>query len=194
MLMVTVTLIFALKINSNHLHPKTHICTKFDKPRPILCLVIIWTRFGLYVNMLKVTVTLTLDTLISKSIGAIYTPIQMSVPKFEEYRSILCLVITRTRFGLYQCVDGHFDLDLYPTDLKINRDHLHPETHVCAKFHKPRSILCLVIIWTRFGVCQHVNKSTDLKINRDHLHPETHVCAKFDKSRSILCLVIIWTR
>ena len=47
---------------------------------------------------------------------------------------------------------GHCDLDLWPIDLKINSDHLHPKTHVCAKFDKPRSSLCIVIIRTRFGL------------------------------------------
>ena len=75
--------------------------------------------------------------------------------KFEESGSILRLVIIQTRSGLNQYVDVQCDLDLYPIDLKINRDHLHPEMHVCAKFDKPTSILCLVIIWTRFGL--HVN-------------------------------------
>ena len=27
-------------------------------------------------------------------------------------------------------------------NLKINRDHLHSDTHVCAKFDEPRLILC----------------------------------------------------
>ena len=72
--------------------------------------------------------------------------------KYDKPRSILCLVIIPTRFGLYQYVDGHCDLDL-----KINRDCLHPKMHVCAKFDKPRLILCLVIIRTRFGVCQYVD-------------------------------------
>ena len=29
--------------------------------------------------------------------------------------------------------------------------------HVCAKFDKPKSILCLVIIWTSFGLYQYVD-------------------------------------
>ena len=47
-----------------------------------------------------------------------------------------------------QYVDSPFDLDIRQIDLKINRGHLHPETHVCAKFDKPRQTLCLVIIRT----------------------------------------------
>ena len=96
-----------LKIDRDHLHPKRYVCAKFDKPR-----------------------------------------------------SMLCLVIIQTKFRLYQYVDGHCDLDLWLIDLKINRDHLHPETHVCAKFNKPRSILCLVNIRTRWGFYVKILKVT----------------------------------
>ena len=43
-------------------------------------------------------------------------------------------------------------LDLTWIDLKINRDHLHTEVNVSAKFGDPSSILCQVIIRTRFGI------------------------------------------
>ena len=109
--------------------------------------------------MLKVTVTLTFLPIDLKIIRDHLHPETHVCAKFEESRSILCLVIIRTRFGLYQYVDGHCNLELQPIDLKINRDHLHPKTHVCSKFDKPRLILCLVIIRTRFGVCEYVDKS-----------------------------------
>ena len=47
MLTVTVTLNFDLKITRDHLHSEMQISARFDKPRSILCLVIIQTRFGL---------------------------------------------------------------------------------------------------------------------------------------------------
>ena len=78
-----------------------NICTEFKEPMSILCQVIIWTRFVLYIIKLKVTVTLTFDRLISKSIGIIYTPETNVCAKFDEPKSILCQVIIRTRFGLY---------------------------------------------------------------------------------------------
>ena len=70
-----------------------------------------------------------------------------------------------------------------------------PGTNVCAKFDKPRSILCLVNMRTRFGLYIKIMMVTvtltfDLKINQDCLHSDTHVCAKYDESTSILCLVI----
>ena len=80
---VTVTLKFDLKINRDHIHSDTHVCAEFDEPRSIQCLVI-YTTFGLYINMLMVTVTLTLDVSISKSIGIVYTPRQMSVSNFTK--------------------------------------------------------------------------------------------------------------
>ena len=66
-----------------------------------LSVVIMCTMFCLYIINLKATVTLTFDRLISKSIGIIYTPIQMSLPNLMNPRSILCLLIIQARFGLY---------------------------------------------------------------------------------------------
>ena len=90
-----------LKINRDHLHSNTDVCAKFYKPMSILCLVIIQSRFGLYINMLAVTVTLTFDQLTSKSIRIIYIPRAMYVPCMYHVwpRSILCLVNIWTRKG-----------------------------------------------------------------------------------------------
>ena len=73
-----------------------NIFTEFEEPMSILCQVIIWTRFGLYIIKLKATVTFTFDTLISKAIGFIYTPKTNVCAKFDEPRSILWLVILWT--------------------------------------------------------------------------------------------------
>ena len=142
-LIVTVTFTFD-RLTSKSIgiiYTKTHVCAKFDKPRSIPCLVIIRTRYCLYVNMLKVTVTLSFDGLTSKSIGIIYNPRRMSVPNLTNL-GVFCVVIW-TKFCVCQYIDSFCDLELWPIDLKINMDHLHPQTHVCAKFYKPRSILCL---------------------------------------------------
>ena len=48
-----------------------------------LC-VVMYTMFCLYIINLKATLILTFDWLISKSIGIIYTPIQMSVPSLRK--------------------------------------------------------------------------------------------------------------
>ena len=76
----------------------------------------------------------------------------MSVPNLTNMVNSVFSYHTDKGWSIYQFVDGHCDLDLRPNDLKIHRDHLHLETHVCAKFDKPRSILCLVIIQTRKGL------------------------------------------
>ena len=72
------------KINKDHLHSNTNVCSKFKEPRSILCLVIIQTRFGLYIDMLTVIVTLTFEQLTSKSIDIIYTPRHMSAPNLTN--------------------------------------------------------------------------------------------------------------
>ena len=160
------------------------------------CLVLMCTMFSLYIIKLKATVTLIFNGLISKSIGFIYTLIQMSVPDLRNPGQLFVYIYPYKVWSISQYVDGHRDLDLCPIDLKINLNHLHLKMQVCAKFEEPRSIPCFVIIQTMFGL--YVNMLTvtvtlafDLKVNRDHLHPEMHVCTKFGKPRSILCLVII---
>ena len=119
------------------------------------CVVIM---FGLYIIKLKATVTLTLNRLISKLIGIIYTPIQMSVPNLRNLGSILCLPIIWTRFGLY--------VNMLTITVTLAFDRLtskliwiiYSETHICAKIDKATSIPCLVIIRTRSGL--YVNMLT----------------------------------
>ena len=80
---VTVTLTFDRLISESIgiiYTPKTNVCAEFDKLRSILCLVIMQTRFGFYINIMTVTVTLTFDTLTSKSIGITYILTCISVP------------------------------------------------------------------------------------------------------------------
>ena len=66
-------------------------------------LIIIRTRFGLYVNMLTVTVTLTFDRLTSKLLGIIYIPRRMSLPNVKKtsgqglvYINLLMVTVTLT--------------------------------------------------------------------------------------------------
>ena len=143
------------------------IWDKFVEPRLILCLVINQTRFGLYVNMLMVTVTLTFYRLTSKSTGIIYNPKRMSA-KFEEPKSILCLVIIRTRFGL--CVNMMmFTMTMTFDWLTSKSIGIIYTLYVCAKFDKPRSILCLVIIWT-----SSIKTPTSIKANQSIEHIVSH--------------------
>ena len=77
-------------MNRDHLYFKTNICIKYEGPSSILSVVIIWTKFGLYIIKLKATVTLTFHGLISKSIGIIYTSRQMCVPNLT-YLGQFCI-------------------------------------------------------------------------------------------------------
>ena len=120
------------KSNMEHFHSKINICTEFEGPRSILCLVIIWTRFGLYIIQLKATVTLTFERLFSNSLEIIHIQRQMCVLNLMNLRSTLCSVTIQTRFGLQ--INMLKVTVTLTFDLKINRDHLHSETHVCAKF------------------------------------------------------------
>ena len=90
-------------------------CTESEEPMSILCQVIIWTRFGLYIIKQTATVTLTFGRLISKSIGIIYTPETNVCAKFDKPRSIQCLVIMRTRFDL------HIDKMMVTVTLTLNQ-------------------------------------------------------------------------
>ena len=96
-----------------------NICTEFEELMSVLCHVIIWTWFVLHIIKLKITVTLTFDGLISKSIGIIYIPETNVCAKYDEPKSILCLVIIQTRFGLY--INMLTVTVTLTFDLKINR-------------------------------------------------------------------------
>ena len=41
------------KIDRDHLHSKMNICTELEGPKSVLSVVIIWTRFELYIIKLK---------------------------------------------------------------------------------------------------------------------------------------------
>ena len=114
--------------------------------------------------MLMVTVTLTFDRLISKSIGFIHTRDTCVCQILQTLvNSVSCYHPDKV-WSICQHVESHCDLDLQPIDLRIKRDHVHPETQVCARFEEPRSILCLVIIWTRFGLYHYVDGHCDLDL------------------------------
>ena len=118
-----------------------NICTEFEEHMSILCLVIIWTRFGRYIIKLKAAVTLTLHRLLSKSIGIIYTQRKLFVPNLTNLGEFCVLVIIWTRLGLY--------INMFTVTVAMTFDQL-TEMNVCAKFDEQRSILCLAaIIQTR---------------------------------------------
>ena len=76
-----------------------------------LCLVIYMT-FSLYINILMVTVTLTLDRLISKSIEIIYTPSKMSVSDLTKLCQFHVYLLSR---------QGLFYMSMITVTLTIDR-------------------------------------------------------------------------
>ena len=68
--------------------------------------------------------------------------------------ALFCVKLTSGQGWVYQRSSSRSpcDLDLQRIDLKINRDHLHTEINVCIEFGDPSSILCQVIIQTRFDI------------------------------------------
>ena len=140
-----------LKFDRDRLLSEINICTEFEEPLSILCKVIIWTRFGLYIIKLKATLTLNFYGLISKSIGIIYTPGTNVCAKVDKPRSVLCLVNLQTRFGLY--------IKIMTVTVTLTFDQLTSKsigncytlTQISAKFDEPRSILC-IIVYTAFGL------------------------------------------
>ena len=74
--------------------------------------------------------------------------------------------------------------------------------NIWTEFEEPTSILCQVIIWTRFGryiikLKVTVTLTFDRLISKSrgiiYIPPETNACAKFDEPMSILCLVNMQT-
>ena len=77
----------------------------------------------------------------------------MSVPNLVIL-AVFCVKLSSGQGLVYQRSSSRSpcDLDREWIDLKIDRDHLHTGRNVCAKFCDPSSILCQVIIRTRFGI------------------------------------------
>ena len=83
----------------------------------------------------KVTMTLTFDLLTSKSIGVIYWSWPTCIPSMK----ILCPSVLQLLSGnkCDGCDLDHCDLDLWPSDLKINRGHLLVVTNLHIKYEVP---------------------------------------------------------
>ena len=74
-----------------------------------------------------------------------------------------------------------FDLDLWPTDLKINRDHLLTKDYLPTKFEASGAKRSWVISCTRWSkLAWPLTLTFDLKINRDHLLTKDYLPTKFE--------------
>ena len=84
-----------------------------------------------------------------------------------------------------------FDLDLWPTDLKINRDHLLIKDYLPTKFEASGAKCSRVIRET--DMTFDLGPS-DLTINRDHLLIKDYLPTKFEACGAKRCWVIRCTR
>ena len=91
-----------------------------------------------------------------------------------------------------------FDLDLWPSDLTINRDHLLIKDYLPTKFEASGTKRCWVIRCTRFWETDMTFDldlwPTDLNINRDHLLIKDYIPIKFEVSGAEHSWVISCTR
>ena len=107
-----------LKINRDHLLNKVYLPTKFEASGAKRSGVMSCTRW----SKLAWPMTLTFDLLTWKSIGIIYSTRSIYLPSLKLLgQSVLELSVAQGEVNLTGMT---FDLDLWPTDLKINRDHL----------------------------------------------------------------------
>ena len=91
--------------------------------------------------------------------------------------------------------DMTFDLDLWPTDLTINRDHLLIKDYLPTEFEASGAKGCWVIRCTRFErLTWPLTLTFDLTINRDHLLMKDYLPTKFEASGAKRCWVISCTR
>jgi len=141
-----------------------------------------------FVNMFFVTVTLTFDLVTWKSIGVICESWSMYLWSFM----ILGITILELSSWNHFTISVHRDLDLWHSDLKLNRDHLRVMINVFMKFHDPRHKRSWVIIrkpFNYFGHHDHDFWPSDLK--RGHMRVMINVPMKFHDPSHKLSWVII---
>ena len=111
-----------LNINRDHLLTKDYLPIKFEASGAKRSWVISWTRW----SRLPWPLTLTFDLLTWKSIGIIYSPRTIYLSSLKLLgQSVVELSVAQGE------VNWH---NLWPTDLKINRDHLPTKGSLPTKF------------------------------------------------------------
>ena len=128
-----------LNINRGHLLIKGYLPTKFQASGAKRSWVISCTRW----SKLAWPLTLTFDLLTWKSIGIIYSPRTIYLPSLKLLeQSVLELSVAQGEFNWH-------DLWPWPTDLKINRDHLLIKDYLPTKFEASGAKRSWVISCTR---------------------------------------------
>ena len=130
-----------LTINRDHLLIKDYLPTKSEASGAKRCWVIRCTRFG----RLTWPLTFTFDLLTWLSIGIVYSSRTIYLPRLKFLgQSVVELSVA-------QGLEDWHDLDLWPTNLTINRDHLLIKDYRPTKFEVSGEKRCWVIRCTRFG-------------------------------------------
>ena len=132
-----------LNINRDHLLTKDYLPTKFEASGAKRSWVISCTRW----SKLAWPLTLTFDLLTWKSIGIIYLPRTIYLPSLKLLgQSVLELSVAQDEVNLHDLW-----LDLWPTDLNINRDHLLAKDYLPTKFVASGAKRYWVISCTRWS-------------------------------------------
>ena len=132
-----------LNINRGHLLIKDYLPTKFETCGAKRSCVISCTRW----SRLAWPLTLAFDLLTWISIGGIYSSRTIYLPSLKLLgQSVLALSVAQGE------VDWHaFDLDLWPTDLNIDRGHLLNKDYIPTKFEASGAKHSWVISCTRWS-------------------------------------------
>ena len=141
---------FDLTINRDHVLIKDYLPAKFEASGAKRCWVIRCTRF----ERLTWPLTLTFDLLTWLSIGIIYSSRTIYLP------SVKLLGQSVVELSVAQGLRDLHDLDLWPTDLTINRDHLLTKDYLPTKFEASGAKRSGVISCTRL-------RATDRHVQRN---------------------------
>ena len=140
-------------VNRDHLLIKDYLPTKFEASGAKCSRVIRCTRFE------RLTWPLTLDLVTWLPIGIIYSSRTIYLPSLK----LLGQSVVELSVNKVWETDMTFDLDLWPTDLTINRDHLLIKDYLATEFEASWAKRCWVIGCTRFErLTWHMTLTFDL--------------------------------
>ena len=134
---------------------------------------------------MKVPMILTFDLLTSKSIYVFYYSVPTSIASFKTIGPSVPSLLVKQAF----CHEGPCDLDIWPTDLKINMGLLLLGTNLHIKFQDNRPKRSLVIGQTSFLLWRSLWPN-DAKINMCILLLGTNLHIKFQDNMPKHSLVI----
>ena len=156
-----------LNVNRDHLLIKDYLPTKFEASGAKCSRVIRCTRF----ERLIWPLTLTFYLLTWLSIGIINSSRTINLPSLK----LLGKALLSYQLHKVWETDMTFDLDLWPTDLTINRDHLLTKDYLPTKFEASGAkcfgvISCTSLMATDRPTDRHVQRNMPLLLRRGGGH------------------------